>query len=110
MNVLQHTKRIVRHIEHEEFLHLEIPDAGQVVDRDAVFDQGFLYLKSQDDVKIVGDLVRLHAYERRLDRIHRAVERVERNAPQRAWKFLLQQRIKVNPKGPALADQILPEP
>ena len=41
---------------------------GKVLDCDLAFDQGSLNLKSQDDVKIVGDFIGLHADERRLAR------------------------------------------
>src|SRR5580698_6767343 len=90
VNVLQYAQGIVWDVECEKLLHFGIPGTRQIFDSDLAFEQGHFDFESQNNVQVVGDLVGLHANERRVHDVDGAVETIERKALQRLRECLLQ--------------------
>ena len=68
MNVLEHASRVVGDVDAEVLVHLGVPGLRQVAQLDVAGQDVLLELEAQDDVHVVGHLVRLDADERRLRR------------------------------------------
>src|SRR5439155_12665805 len=67
-----------------------------------------LELEAQDDVQVVGRLVRLDPDQRRLHLVDRAVERLCVDPAEPFGKRLLQLRVEAPPERAAAADEVLP--
>src|SRR2546426_1023707 len=66
--------RVVRRRQAEVLLHLRVEELRHVGDGEPVVDQLLLELEAQDDVEVIGDLVRIDADQRRLHAVDRTPE------------------------------------
>src|SRR5713101_3028145 len=110
VDVLQDSLTIVGYIEAEVRLERLVPRLGQIANLESAVEHVVLQLESQQDVKVVSDLVRLDPDERRVRLVDRAVERLGIDALERLGKRPLQAREEVIPERKAASDQVLPQP
>src|SRR5829696_5598901 len=110
MHVLEHADGIVRRLDAEVLLHPLVPDLRQVSEIEGAGQELLLELEAEDDVEVVGRLVRLDPDQRRLDPVDRAVPVVDRRAADRCRERRLQLREEVPPEREAAADHVLPHP
>src|SRR5438270_7915473 len=83
MNVLQAAERVGRRRELEHFLELVVPGGRYVGGRQIAAQQGLFQLEAENDVQVVGRLVRLDADEGGLHVIDREIEIVEADVAER---------------------------
>ena len=73
VDVLQHALGVVRHVDPQVVVHPAVPLLGQLLERELVVEHRLLELEAEDDVQVVGRLVRLDPDQRRLDEVGLAV-------------------------------------
>ena len=83
VHVLEHAEGVVRRLDAEIVPHPLVPDLRQLLQLDRVGQQLLLELEAEDDVQVVGRLVRLDADQRGRDPVDGAVPVVERGARER---------------------------
>ena len=109
MRVLQHALRVVRHVDAEVLVHLLVPHARQLANRDAAVDDLLLELEAENHVHAIRDLVRPDADQRRLDAVDAGDEVVELDAPELIGERRLCARVEEPPERAAATDQVLPQ-
>ena len=82
MHVLEHSDGVGRHLHTDVFAHALVPGLGQVGEVQPAGEHRPLELEPHQHVQVIGELVRLHAHQRRAHLVHRAVEVVRPDAGQ----------------------------
>ena len=91
----------------EVVVHPAVPLLGELLERELVAQHRLLQLEAQDDVQVVGRLVRLDPDQRRLDEVGLAVPLLDL-VPGELGLQLLQAREEVAPERQRAADEVLP--
>src|SRR4051794_32088164 len=110
VHVLQHAFGVARHVDAEVLPHAAVPLVRQLFERELLGEHRLLELEAEDDVQVVGRLVRLDADQRRLHDVHLAVPALDVVAAERVRVQLLQAREEVTPERQRAADEVLPHP
>jgi hypothetical protein len=74
VGVLQYAERLVLGNEAQILIHLRVPRFREVGDSEAVLEEIHLELEAQEDMEVVGELVRLCPYLRRPDGVDGPVD------------------------------------
>src|SRR5438093_7587967 len=106
MRVLQHSTAIIRRGDSKILARKRIPHRGQIAYLNLVSDQTALDLKSNDDVKVIRNLVGLNPNQRPLDPIRRGNHRVRRRPVEQCRKGLSKSRKRVAPEWQPAGDEI----
>lgn len=109
VDVLQAAVGVLGDLQAEGFLKLLVPIRRHVGHGELALDQFHLDLKAQDDMQIIGDLVRLDPDEGWLDVVYRTRD-LRGREPAQFRKMFACDGMPVLPEGFAPADVIFPEP